>query len=234
MASFDWFFYRIFSLLRRGRTKGGQQSFSQCGEDLIARFAFNALQIAAPSYLDIGAHHPSYLSNTRLFYDDGSCGINIEPDPDLFNAFQKERHRDTNLNIGVGDKEGELAFYVMSVRTLNTFSEEEARRIEREGSIHIERVVPVPVVPVNSLMDKYCPNGVDFLSLDVEGMDLSVLHSLDFRRHRPKLVCVETITYSEQRAGKKIAKIAEVMLDNGYLSLADTYVNTLFVDRQVW
>jgi FkbM family methyltransferase len=234
LAGLDWFLYRLLSRVRRGLAPSAQCSFSQNGEDLIARFAFNALKVAAPTYLDIGAHHPTYFNNTRLFYDDGARGVNVEPDPELFQAFELERQRDTNLNVGVGEQAGERAFYVMSSRTLNTFSEQDARNVEREGKVRIERVVTLPVVPVNTLMATHYPNGVDFLSLDVEGMDLAILRSFDFDRYRPKLVCVETITYSERRAGKKIAEIAEVMQDNGYFSFADTYVNTLFVDRQVW
>ncbi|MFM6249337.1 MAG: hypothetical protein ACKPEQ_09345, partial [Dolichospermum sp.] len=56
-------------------------SYSQCGEDLIINFIFNNLGIINPSYLDIGAHHPTYLSNTYSFYRKGCQGVCVEPDP---------------------------------------------------------------------------------------------------------------------------------------------------------
>ena len=230
----DWLAYRACSRLRRQFGVNFRRSWSQCGEDIIARYVFDILQIPVPTYLDIGAHHPTHFSNTHLFYSQGSRGINIEPDPDLFVAFTQARPRDINLNVGIGEQSGELDFYVMSVRTLNTFSEAEAHAIERQGSVRIERVVTLPVVTVNSILEDHCRTGIDFLSLDVEGLDLAILRTMDFDIVRPKVMCVETITYSENRTGQKVKDIESFMHGNGYFTYADTNINTLFVDRQIW
>ncbi len=234
MAKINWLLYRIIEKLKNQAGVDYKKSYSQCGEDLIMKHIFNALQIPAPSYLDIGAHHPSYLNNTKVFYDDGATGVNIEPDPSLIVAFQEKRPRDTNLNIGIGNHRGTLPFYVMSTRTLNTFSEEEALSVSRGGKIKIEQVIDIPVESVNNVIKENFAQSPDIISLDVEGLDLAILRSLDFAQYRPKVLCVETITFSEHRQGKKIPEIAEVMQDNGYFAYADTNVNTLFVDRQVW
>lgn len=66
-----------------------KKSYSQSGEDLIIKYIFDALGIEKPSYIDVGAYHPYCLSNTSLFYELGSKGINIEPDPMLFKNFPK-------------------------------------------------------------------------------------------------------------------------------------------------
>ena len=49
----------------------GNSSFSQCGEDLIVNYIFNLRGISLPSYLDIGANHPYFISNTALFHKKG-------------------------------------------------------------------------------------------------------------------------------------------------------------------
>jgi hypothetical protein len=67
-------------------SKFEKKSFSQTGEDLIVEFIFNDIGVDYPSYIDIGAHHPYYLNNTQIFYLKGCRGINIEPDPSLFNS----------------------------------------------------------------------------------------------------------------------------------------------------
>jgi FkbM family methyltransferase len=234
MAKIDWVLYRVLEKLKNKSGIDYKKSYSQCGEDMIMKHIFTALQIAAPTYLDVGAHHPSFLSNTKAFYDDGSVGVNVEPDPSLITAFQEKRPRDTNLNMGIGNQAGTLPFYVMSSRTLNTFSEEEAHTVARDGKIKIQQIIDVPVVPINEVLSTHFKQAPDFMSLDVEGLDLAILRSMDFTRYRPKVVCVETITFSENRQGKKIVEIAEVMQDNGYFAYADTNVNTLFVDRNVW
>jgi FkbM family methyltransferase len=226
--------YRIIGKIKNRVGIGYKKSYSQCGEDLIIRHIFDALRIPSPTYLDIGAHHPSFLNNTRVFYDNGSRGVNVEPDPSLIEAFQKNRPRDVNLNIGIAEKEGELPFFIMNTRTLNTFSEEDANLAEREGGVKIKKVVNIPVLNVNDVIKNNFSGTPDFISLDVEGLDLSILRSLDFSLYRPKVICVETITFSGNRQGKKIVEIAEFMNDKGYFAYADTNVNTLFVDREIW
>jgi FkbM family methyltransferase len=202
---------------------------------MIARFVFDALKIARPSYLDIGAHHPTYLNNTYAFYETGSSGLNIEPDPDLFARFPRERPRDTHLNIGVGDTSGMLVFHVMSARTLNTFSAEEAKAATEHGSVKIERTLKLPVLPIGDvLLEHFNRAAPDFLSLDVEGLDLKILKAWDFTRWRPRVACVETVVYAGARSGRQREDIAEHLQDCGYFAYAHTNVNTLFVDRSVW
>lgn len=231
----DWFLYRILEKLKQGQDDGERSSYAQCGEDLIVRFIFDALRIPAPSYLDIGAHHPTYLNNTYLFYQAGGQGVNIEPDPSLISAFKNLRARDINLNVGISDVESEMDFYLMSVRTLNTFSAKDAKVAEAEGKVKIEEIIRVPVTPINNVLRAhFLGRSLDFVTLDVEGLDLMVLQTFDFKQWRPKVVCVETITYSEQMKGKRIEEIPAVMLDNNYFAYADTGLNTIFVDRDVW
>lgn len=231
----DWLVYRILGKLSQARGGEGRVSYSQCGEDMIVRYIFDMLHVPAPSYLDIGAHHPSHLNNTLIFYQSGSHGVNIEPDPLLLADFHKVRPRDINLNIGIAEEKGELDFYVMSSRTLNTFSARDAQSAVNEGKTRIESVIKVPVVSVNEVLrDNFSDITLDFVSLDVEGLDLMILQSFDFSRWRPKVICVETITYSEHHKGKKIREIDEVLVDNGYFPYADTYINTIYVDRGVW
>jgi FkbM family methyltransferase len=202
----------------------------------LVRYIFNVLKIAVPSYLDIGAHHPTYLNNTRIFYETGSRGVNVEPDPTLIEAFKRKRPKDINLNIGVAASDGTLAFYVMAPRTLNTFSQKEANAAveEGQGRIHVEEVIQIPVTNINKLIETYFDTWPDFLSLDVEGMDLAILQCIDYSKTRPKVICVETITYSEKRQGKKITEIADYLGEQAYFLYADTYVNSIFVDSEVW
>lgn len=231
----DWIFHRLLDRLRPRPAAEGRRSYSQCGEDLIVRFVFDSLRIPAPSYLDIGAHHPYRLNNTYIFYAAGSRGVNIEPDPALLAGFTETRPRDANLNIGIGEHEGVLKFFVMSVNTLNTFSAEEAQALEQGGKVRIEQIREVQVRTVNSVLaEQFLQDAPDFVSIDVEGGDLQILRSFDFSRWRPKVFCVETITYSDRRDGRKIPEIAALLQDQGYFAFADTYVNTIFVDRQVW
>ncbi len=215
--------------------RDGKISYSQCGEDTIVDFIFSARNVEHPSYIDVGAHHPYRLSNTAFFYLKGCRGINVEPDPTLFEAFADSRSNDVNLNIGIAERSEERDFYILNARTLNTFSREEAEDVIRSHShFHIENVARVHTEPLQSILDTYC-NGLfpDFLSLDVEGLDYEILKSIR-PGNAPRVVCVETISYAEDGTGKKDSKIPILMEELGYMLFADTYINSIYVLRNFW
>jgi len=71
------------------------KTFSQTGEDAIVKFLLNIIEKPSKlTWLDIGAHHPTYFSNTALFYSQGMRGINIEANPLLILEFYRKRKRD--------------------------------------------------------------------------------------------------------------------------------------------
>jgi len=158
-----------------------KKSYSQSGEDLIVKYIFDNIGIPQPSYIDIGAHHPFYISNTALLYKNGSRGINIEPDPTLFKEFQKHRKGDVNFNIGIGDCNDELDFYIISVPTLNTFSKEEAEKYSKEGNYTINRIEKIQVRRLSAILNDFS-NGVfpQFLNIDTEGIDEKIIKEIDF------------------------------------------------------
>jgi hypothetical protein len=125
-------------------------------------------------------------------------------------------------------------FYVMSYKALNTFSHEEAERNEEEHGHKIEQVVQVPLMRVNEIIQQHFASPPNFISLDVEGLDLEILRTFDFGRYRPQVFCVETLTYTERGIARKISEIIGLMLTEGYFAYADTYVNTIFVDEKAW
>jgi len=89
------------TLRRRLVSKGlnGDRSYSQRGEDLIIDFLFQPLTIERPSYIDIRALDRSYSNHTKLRYQNGSRGINIEANPTLHKRFTRHRTRDVKLVI---------------------------------------------------------------------------------------------------------------------------------------
>ncbi|HEY5293654.1 MAG TPA: FkbM family methyltransferase [Burkholderiales bacterium] len=233
----DFLRYRLMPKLRQlthNHSENCKISYSQCGEDLILQQLFMVLGIYKVSYLDIGAHHPSYLSNTYLFYESGGHGVCVEPDPSLFAEFAKKRPRDINLNCGVGISSGEADFFVMSSSTLNTFSRAEAERYQSYGKQRVLQTIRVAMRPVNEILEQYfekCPN---LVSLDVEGMDYLILRNFDFGKFRPEVFCLETLSYTEDKSERKLTEIIDLMHENGYLTYADTYINTIFVDSAAW
>lgn len=224
---------RLQRYLRRKTGIHYCKSYSQCGEDLIVDFIFNSLEISKPTYLDIGAHHPYYLNNTYLFYKRGSRGVNVEPDPDLFKKIKKARSNDVNLNIGLASKRGTLKLNIFSSRTLNTFSDAEAKNYIEQGHEIISNI-EVDVLVVEDVFSKYFNVVPDYLTLDTEGMDLEIIRSIDNDKYKPIVYCIETVTYSKNGRGVKLDHIDKIMCERGYLKYADTYINTIYIDREKW
>jgi FkbM family methyltransferase len=209
-------------------------SYAQCGEDIIADFVLSTLGIDKVRYLDIGAHDPAYLSNTYYFYRRGGNGVCIEPDPCLSKGFKEMRPRDVCLPVGIGSASGTADLFVMTTPTLNTFSRDEAKRCESYGTERIERVLPVAVKTVNEVIEEHFEDVPHFVSIDVEGLDLAILKSFDFKRYRPQVICVETLIYAEDGRERKLEEVIDVLRANDYLVYADTYINTIAVDQHVW
>ncbi|MBT8583023.1 FkbM family methyltransferase [Polynucleobacter paneuropaeus] len=184
------------------------------------------------NYLDIGANHPTYLSNTALMYKNGGCGILIEPDPYLAKLLRRKRPRDRVIEAGVhfsGEKEAD--FYVLDSPTLNTFSEEEMMRYVAMGHKLVSKL-KVQLIDINLALEM--AGNLDFLNIDIEGLDYAVLATIDWNKFRPKCVCVETISYEKTQQPIKLKDIANLMLSQDYMLYADTYINSIFVDRHQW
>ena len=122
----------------------------------------------------------------------------------------------------------------MSASVLNTFSKQEAERIHAEGRYKIIGTRSVELLPVNSILQDFMKVTPDFVSLDVEGLDLDVLRTLDLDKYRPSVFCVENLEFSVNQRGKKLGKISKFFELNDYFEFADTHINTVFVDKRIW
>lgn len=213
-------------------------SYSQCGEDIILRFVFTALKIAHPRYIDIGAHDPIVGSNTYLFYTAGSRGVCVEPNPTLYTKIARVRPRDICLKIGVGPTSAEaVEYFEMTSETLNTFSRAEAERYVSSGAYggqEIKNVLQLPLIGIGDLMERYGTDYSDLISIDVEGLDFTLIQAFDFTRYRPKVFCIETARGVAHHKAEKNQLLIEYLEKQGYRLYADTFINSIFVDEAVW
>ncbi len=57
-----------------------KKSYSQFGEDLIINNFFKKLKYKTGFFVDIGAYHPSFISNTKILRNKGWNGAYVEAD----------------------------------------------------------------------------------------------------------------------------------------------------------
>lgn len=191
-----------------------------------------------PTYLDLGANDPVRFSNTYLLYTRGAHGVCVEPHPDFCRKLRKKRPRDTVVNCGIGTNPAgasDTEFFVMDALALSTFSRSDAMRLQESGHHRIVKTISVPLRPVNEIIDVYCDGCPDLISVDVEGFEHQILATLDTSRFRPLLLCVETLTYSpDSTEGLKTTATQRLLESRGYMVYADTYINTIMVDKDRW
>ncbi len=207
------------------RTK---KSYAQIGEDVIADFF---LPQRNGFYVDVGANDPIYFNNTYFFYRKGWKGICIEPDQSRCRLLRTVRHRDIVVNEGVGTESGTLDFYVFDPDTLSTFSKDEAAEYQKLG----HRLVATRQIAIRTLkeiLQQYAAGqAIDLLSVDTEGWNLQALQSNDWNIFRPKVIIVEMAEYRKDIFVRDDREITQLLQQQGYLKLADTSINGIFVER---
>ena len=72
------------------------------------------------------------------------------------------------------------------------------------------------------------------MTLDAEGLDFDIIKSIDFNKNFPKVICIETISFSNQSKGSKNTDLIDFIIDKGYILYADTFLNSIFVKKEVW
>ncbi|MDD4989683.1 MAG: FkbM family methyltransferase [Candidatus Pacebacteria bacterium] len=182
-------------------------------------------------YVDVGAYHPMHISNTYKFYRRGWKGIQIEPNYNKFTLFQKYRPNTINLNIGVGNREGVMKFFIFEDDAYSTFSEEIVELNKSHGHKLVE-TKNVPIKPLRKVFAEYADKKeIDFMSVDTEGYDLEVLQTNDWNLYRPRFVVVETMEAGDRLFSRKLTTIDPFMKSVGYEKVADTYLNTIYADK---
>jgi FkbM family methyltransferase len=178
-------------VLRKDEYPDVRFHWSQCAEDVVIESILGTH--SKGFYVDVGAHHPTSLSNTMALYKLGWSGINIDPNPTLFQAFNNSRKRDVNLNVGISSNTGSLDYYMFECSLLNTLDKDKADVWTKHSKLVDVRQVPCTTLEL--VLREYLPLDVaiDLLSVDVEGHELSVLKSNDWTAHRPRLVVVEQL-----------------------------------------
>jgi FkbM family methyltransferase len=201
-------------------------SYSQNAEDVRLWRVFGAIEDGF--YVDVGAADPNVDSVTRLFYEHGWSGINIEPNP-CFDALRDARTRDVNLRIAIGESEGSVPFFLtypylgMSTLDLSVHAGV-PETIERFEEVVIEQR------RLDSVLEEHAAGRtIHFLKIDVEGAEGQVLASSDWSSFRPIVViaeAIESLSTTPTHEGWET-----VLLDAGYLFAAFDGINRFYVDR---
>ena len=210
-----------------------KESYAMDGEDLaINKYAGKTQK---GFYVDIGAHHPIQRNNTYLLFKRGWEGVNIDVNEFSIDLFNFLRPKDINLLTAISDYEGEISFYYQKkFSQLNTTDKKIANE-HFQGNFK-ERVVKCQTI--QNILDnsKYINKKIDFLNIDVEGAEMKVLKTLNFKKHDPTLICIEILGYRDLNSDEKEIQIKkneiyEFLVDKSYKKVwsGSSYCSHLFI-----
>lgn len=174
-------------------------------------------------YVDIGANYPTIDSVTKLFYDRGWNGINVEPIRSLHSMLLKDRPRDINLQLGVGDTAGTLEFFENTdIPGHSSFIKNNA------GDKNTDKVISYKV-EVQTLQKIFNTNNVttiNFLKIDVEGFEESVIEGNDWKKYRPEVLCIEISHRTNNWQSK--------LVHSGYRMFISDGLNEYYIADESW
>ncbi len=162
-------------------------SYAQNFEDVML---FRALKgVEKGFYIDVGAQDPVLDSVTKMFYERGWRGINVEPVEQWFQKLVADRPEDINLRLAAWSQANNLRFFEVRDTGMSTADIDFAREHAAQGFEVREHEIPA-----NSL-DAICADfrvqEVHFLKVDVEGGEDEVLSGMSLISIRPWIILVE-------------------------------------------
>jgi FkbM family methyltransferase len=203
----------LTAVFHSGITK---KTYSQHGEDvfLLNYLRNKNLVINDYIYIDVGANHPTDISNTFLLYKNGMNGLIVEPNLELLNLFKVFRKKDTLFAIGVGNLVSMMKFYVSKTPVISSFVND-----WRNSDVHMSYFVPI--MTLDNALSNILLKPIFLLSIDVEGLNTEVLEGARETISKSILVCVEWDDIDQKNTFNTI-------LGPNFKPLVDFGCNTIF------
>lgn len=200
-------------------------SYAQFCEDIILYSLLYHIQKGF--YVDVGCSDPVDLSVTKLFYDKGWIGINIDPRVEAMQKFDLERINDINCCLGASNKEGELIFWESGV--LSTFDEITYKSLKQKG---FEFTITKAMVRklTNILIENCHVKDIHFLKIDAEHHEKEVLEGLDLLKFRPWVLVVESTHPTTQDAC--YFEWEYIILNKKYVFFTENSINRYYLANE--
>ena len=187
---------KIFRLLFTiyGIIQPPKKSFSQKGEDILIHAFFGRRKYGF--YLDIGSFHPIWISNTCLLHNMGWQGVAVDLDDYKLNIFKLVRGKRVktikSAIVPYKNKDNFINVYKFFSKRgwsdVDTIDLDTAEFLKENGRGDYI-VDKIHSTDINSLLDSL-PK-VDFLNIDIEGLDTQVVDAIDLDKFKIDAILFE-------------------------------------------
>ena len=181
------------------------------------------------TWLDLGANDGITLSNTRALAERGWSGVCVDASPTAFakleSLYAGHPHIETH-HVAMADKVGWLTLHesgphitANDTALLSSVIETETTKWRPTTEFH---TVTVPAIDFNELLRRSKYKTFDLISLDIEGMDLTLLRQMDLTSLGASMVVVEVNEYDP-------APFVEHCAKHGLILLTRNAENLMFI-----
>jgi FkbM family methyltransferase len=195
-----------------------KNSYSQYGEDKFIIQFLNERGIKKGNYIDVGANHPTTISNTFGLYKNGFKGYIVEPNKELANLYKYFRKRDMVFQFGLSNEVGLFVMNISKTPVLSSFNNLDENLIWKKEYI--------PVLTLDEIDKSLCLNHIDFLSIDTEGLNYKVLLGATQTLNKTLLLCIEVDNEKDE------LEVIDLLCNNNKFSLINKIHCNLFFENK--
>lgn len=155
--------------------------------------------------LDIGANDGVTFSNSRALLEKGWYGVLVEPSEETFAELVNNCEPFTGKvllhNVGIADYNGTADFYESGEliggdhSLVSSMKETETARWKKKSKpsdpVVKFKKTTIPVIEFATLLKNSGLDRIDFITIDVEGMELEILKQIDITALGCQLICIE-------------------------------------------
>ena len=198
--------------------------YSQYGEDKILSKIFETTN---GTCVEIGANDGITYSNSLYFEKIGWQCVLVEPTPHLCELIKKTRTAKL-FECACSSDEGEAVFHYVRDHDLYSSIEENCTM---STNIIIENAeviqTKVKTRTLDSILEESGIKEIDFITIDVEGHELSVLQGFNIKRWSPKIIIIEDNTDT------MISDSSKLIISSGYTKFYRSGGNDWYT-KDVW
>ena len=211
-----------------------KKSYSFGAQDLIINYFFKDKKKGV--YIDVGCFHPFKGNNTKILYDKGWSGINIDLDFHTIDLFNYVRRRDENICAAISEEEGEKEFYFFHNRSA-------INSLDKGRKNSANEIKKIKTFTLNSIIEKtkFRDKKINLLLIDVEGHELEVIKSINLKMYAPEMIIIESLDndlskleFTNQSINSVLdSAIYKYMINNNYHFVNWLHSDLVFVHTSV-
>lgn len=224
------YFLHIYNNPKSHAKKSGYSQFGQ--DEYVLKNIFK--NKTTGFFVDIGANHPMDCNNTYMLELAGWNGLAIEPQKSLRDLWSGTR-KTPCLNYVVGDENKKIDFIEGGTSEHGLSGVVGFNKVKNSHA-----KISVDQKKTSDLFAERSINHIDYLSIDVEGYEMSVLRGIDFSKTDISVIGVENdigfknIPVIGKRLGAELGSnvLRKFIEDKGYTYVARIFCDDFFIKNK--